>query len=177
MTELLPCPFCGGETEWWQQFGWDRKPLGYVAGCCFCGIQTWICDTKEQATETWNKRAAYEAEGYFFLPKPKEQLFYITPLGVKETENGYAAQTGYTIMEEAVKRWANEIDNEILHRIIECFNASAERTCQRVNKPDQFFADNLEYSVDAYRCSVCNFRLDRITNYCPNCGAKVVVEE
>ena len=56
-NELKPCPFCGGETEWWQQFGWDREPLGYMAGCCSCGIQTWICDTKEQAIEAWNKRA------------------------------------------------------------------------------------------------------------------------
>lgn len=48
-----------------------------------------------------------------------------------------------------------------------------ELTCQRVNKPDQFFADDFGYSVDAYRCSVCNFRLDRITNYCPVCGARV----
>ena len=56
-NKLKPCPFCGGETEWWQQFGWDRKPLGYVAGCCSCGIQTWICDTKEQAIAAWNTRA------------------------------------------------------------------------------------------------------------------------
>lgn len=55
----------------------------------------------------------------------------------------------------------------------EAVRYTPERTCQRVNKPDQFFADDFGYSVDAYRCSVCNFRLDRITNYCPDCGARV----
>lgn len=86
-------------------------------------------------------------------------------------------QQGYTVECHNCSATTAYFGADNMQEAIEAWNKRAERTCERVNKPDQFFADDFGYSVDAYRCSVCNFRLDRITNYCPNCGARVRSED
>lgn len=181
-TTILPCPFCGGEAEVKiikEFFGCDGESY-YVRcrnkNCHAMQPETNVHETEAEAIEVWNTRAAYEAEGYFFLPKPKEQLFYTTPLGIRETENGYVAQTGFQVIEEAAGRWAKEIDDEILRRIIECWNTRAERTCKWTLHEQWQNAEGNDY-VYGFKTE-CGAQHtwwpDSLPNYCPSCGAKVV---
>lgn len=58
MSDLKPCPFCGGEAYvakraihgilWW-----------YGCGCKKCRVQYGcLCDTEEEAIEQWNRRVS-----------------------------------------------------------------------------------------------------------------------
>lgn len=51
MSELKPCPFCGGEA--WLVMG----SCGYMVECGACHIFGAIRGTKEEAIEAWNRRA------------------------------------------------------------------------------------------------------------------------
>lgn len=57
MTELKPCPFCGGEAEYGAN---SVQGYEYVR-CASCKARTWSCyETKEQAAQAWNTRAERE---------------------------------------------------------------------------------------------------------------------
>ena len=47
---------------------------------------------------------------------------------------------------------------------VAAWNTRAERTCR------------VEYGPFDYSCSECGARIENESNYCPNCGAKVVEE-
>jgi Lar family restriction alleviation protein len=51
MSELKPCPFCGGEAHLHihDRYGVECDVCGMGLGC--------IMPTKEQAIEAWNRRA------------------------------------------------------------------------------------------------------------------------
>ena len=55
MTELKPCPFCGGKARYFMDtlvYG----PPQHIAYCTKCGGRTHGLDSKEEAIESWNKR-------------------------------------------------------------------------------------------------------------------------
>ena len=195
--KLKPCPFCGGEADYMLD---EREGYSWVH-CYNCASNGPDRDTEAEAIAAWNTRAAYEAEGYFFLPKPKEQLIYVAPLGGEETENGYKYQTGIRILEDAARRWANEIDNEVMRRIIECWNVQScdkcergaipateenmrehgwvkERTCH-IQPHGVLIVGGECTHLRCWSCSECSYGWhvsdnDKQYSYCPNCGAKVV---
>jgi Lar family restriction alleviation protein len=58
MSELKPCPFCGGEAGY-EEFYYDRPFMAVF--CTKCGSQTSMDDrpdnfTKEEAAILWNNR-------------------------------------------------------------------------------------------------------------------------
>lgn len=59
MSELLPCPCCGGDADIGVRFVQDApehfKPVGYAA-VCKCGLKTKKFKTREEAAECWNLR-------------------------------------------------------------------------------------------------------------------------
>lgn len=58
MTELLPCPFCGGEAERFECEETDNRG-GDVIGCKHCQASTRVFfGRKEGLLEAWNTRAA-----------------------------------------------------------------------------------------------------------------------
>lgn len=63
MSELLPCPFCGGEnieTSYKDTFSGDFRRGVYCADCCG-GIYPYY-GTEAEAVEAWNTRAERTCE-------------------------------------------------------------------------------------------------------------------
>lgn len=58
MSELLPCPFCGGEAEILTA---ESMRGGYLFGimCNDCCSRGDVYETEAEAIEAWNTRAAY----------------------------------------------------------------------------------------------------------------------
>lgn len=61
ISELKPCPFCGGEFTQVRYMGLDRYPSafqnGYRGECCDCGAVTRAFETEAEAMNAWNTRA------------------------------------------------------------------------------------------------------------------------
>lgn len=195
MTELLPCPFCGGEAEVYEmRYGADGQYSVFGVFCVddsnseLIGLSRYqhahFIDnfpTEAEAIEAWNTRAAMEFDNWFYLPKPKEPIVEVT--GTMHAWDGTKVKTDvfYQVQEQAVINWAKELDEHIIKRICEVWNSRAERTCEMETDHDEL--EVIAYSHEdtwAYKCSACDwsFRYDRgiKPNYCPNCGAKVVGE-
>ena len=52
MTDLKPCPFCGGKAK--ERYEYLN---GVFMECSECGISTIIFSSQVDAIETWNRRA------------------------------------------------------------------------------------------------------------------------
>lgn len=60
MTDLNPCPLCGGKAELFT----IRTPIGgYYVGCLVCFKRTAQYDTSEEAIANWNEEAAPLTDG------------------------------------------------------------------------------------------------------------------
>ena len=74
MTELKPCPFCGGKGKFTELY----KNI-FVVSCPNCGVGTAIFSHPEKAIEAWDRRAeaevvkCWECEYYYFLAATKKQ--------------------------------------------------------------------------------------------------------
>lgn len=64
MTELKPCPFCGGEAEekhmkrkkLFARFTFPHTTYFVYIRCKLCGATTTVKWTRENAIEAWNRR-------------------------------------------------------------------------------------------------------------------------
>lgn len=162
-TKMLPCPFCGGEAKVARDVTCGYET--FWAHCLECHSQANYGHTEAEAIAAWNTRAAYEMEGFFYLPKPKEPIVEVTK--TTNTWDGTKVRTDvfYQVRKQAIVNWARELDENIIKRICEVWNTQAERTCHNI-------------SEDGFLCSVCSFgdfgSFKFEPNYCPNCGRKVV---
>lgn len=59
MSELKPCPFCGGEAEVLGETKWSR---GAFVGCLKCRATIDRQATEAEAIEAWNTRTHPESE-------------------------------------------------------------------------------------------------------------------
>ena len=62
MTELLPCPFCGGEAIAWSEPDNVEGEYAYIIGCAKCDASIGFCETEAEAIKTWNTRAERTCE-------------------------------------------------------------------------------------------------------------------
>ena len=177
MSELKPCPFCGGEAFVNDDpTGNGGKPhmsgnvgLGrlWSVECDECGADAGFWQDRDVAIAAWNSRAAMEFDNWFYLPKPKEPIVEVTETTHAWDGTKVKTDVFYQVQEQAVINWAKELDEHIIKRICEVWNSRAERTCHKV------IPDEMEGYVF---CSECGAEIGEYgyPNYCPNCGAKVL---
>ena len=60
MTEIKPCPKCGGKAEYFSN---PLSTCGYFVTCLDCNNRTALYDTSEEATIAWNEEAAPLTDG------------------------------------------------------------------------------------------------------------------
>lgn len=56
-TDLLCCPFCGGDAEYWTSQEDEQYPDIHIVDCAECECNIGYHGTEEAAKEAWNKRA------------------------------------------------------------------------------------------------------------------------
>ena len=60
MSELKPCPFCGGTKFWVYNERWTAFFPKYVVQCCFCYKKSKPRISERRARKDWNRRADKE---------------------------------------------------------------------------------------------------------------------
>ena len=55
MSELKPCPFCGGDSQTMRNFDSNDKMV-HVGTCNKCFARTGFYEYKEEAIKAWNTR-------------------------------------------------------------------------------------------------------------------------
>ena len=192
---LLPCPFCGstkapeisdvGECEECVRFDdclhrqknhscegcdeWER-PMFVVCNYNIsgCGTSGPYRKTRAEAIAAWNTRAPVEYDGWFYLPKPKENIVQYGEQRIEKTEHGYKVTQPVEVIESAIRSWGDELGEYIMKRICEAWSirsALGNGTC--VITP-------IVPNSDMGRCSACGQIADVASNYCWRCGAKAV---
>lgn len=58
MTNLKPCPFCGGKPQMKYNYVAQKKKQWSVQ--CICGARFFFTDRKYKAIEAWNRRVGKE---------------------------------------------------------------------------------------------------------------------
>ena len=59
MSELKPCPFCGGKAELWKAIvSYDYNVCRYRCGCKKCSISA--SGSRKRAIDLWNTRTQKE---------------------------------------------------------------------------------------------------------------------
>lgn len=66
LTELLPCPFCGGEADTMTPEADDMRAATVMCMGCYCTGKE--CETEAQAIAAWNRRASQA------VPAPSDHL-------------------------------------------------------------------------------------------------------
>ena len=110
-----------------------------------------------------------EESEYFILPKPKDPLVC-----------RYSSVDGsvYDIINENVREWQKQIDEDIQQRLFEtfrktCTNVGEQMTCSECGA--HVYGGIYEHSfVDENGKRIYTSANKPKWNYCPNCGAKVV---
>lgn len=194
MSELLLCPFCGGEAE---TLTVESMHGGYLFGimCNDCRSRGDVYDTEAEAIAAWNSRAAMEFDNWFYLPKPKEPIVEVTETTHAWDGTKVKTDVFYQVQEQAVINWAKELGEHIIKRIcevwnsrvdyhgyeqaaieawesIKAWNSRAERTCECVAEYAKSPIDGK--TIVLHRCSACHELMRPHMAYCPNCGCKVV---
>ena len=172
MSELLPCPFCGGEAD-----VIDYDDECWVAHQCANGtsVETNSYETEAEAIAAWNSRAAMEFDNWFYLPKPKEPIVEVTETTHAWDGTKVKTDVFYQVQEQAVINWAKELDEHIIKRICEVWNSRAERTCEQEERGWGTEGDHARvWLTCGHDCMVPT--VQDLPNYCPNCGCKVVGE-
>ena len=193
-TELLPCPFCGGEAETFNPFNADGT---WCVLCSECAAATGFEQTEAEAIAAWNSRAELGSEPpYDELLRCLENDWNIRASwdGLRKfwcielTEEGVRmrdAELGSgTITVEQVsmylKAMAYDLQTPNPFKTLDEKKAIIERyahelvelgsgTCEQVLTDCD---DGLIPPFTAH-CSACEGEWGFTPKYCPECGAKV----
>ena len=196
MSDLKPCPFCGGEAQTLNQ---APKGTGYSVGChddeCrgFIAL-SWIYATEAEAIAAWNSRADYH--GY-------EQAAIEAWESIKawNTRVAHGTLTAEQVREIVDRHWhdlSDEYDipeatalpeysydwqaiaDELNSRVKPPCDGgycplcgAIERTCKQEERGWCTEGDHARvWLTCGHDCMVPT--VQDLPNYCPNCGARVV---
>ena len=156
IEKLKPCPFCGGEAKLSTYYDFykahcnsDNCLAEVSVGDVYNGVGKWYGSVAE-AIAAWNTRADDVEE----LRKALE---------FERAENGWAREFLNRIGPKCGRSDCRSLVDYVEQ--LEANNTHAERTCEAKLCCDGF-----------YRCTECNHVMLPSSNYCSNCGAKVVDE-
>lgn len=82
MSDLKPCPFCGGEARIGKIYG-----DAWTVECTECGIQSGCYDTESEAIEAWDHRA--ERKKGKWIPDGKQMIINLENAREQYKELGY----------------------------------------------------------------------------------------
>ena len=170
-TFLLPCPMCGAvwpsiQVRW---IGFTHVyngafSAGYRGECCDCGLITRAFNDETEAIKAWNTRAAIEFDNWFYLPKPKEGIVQYGDSEITRTKNGFKIQHIVDVINEAARKWGDELGEYTVKRICEAWNT--ERICSLIDDGNLLHCSNCGGAAESQSWTYWK--------YCPNCGSKVV---
>ena len=123
-TTPLPCPFCGGEAGVYLS-GYGEAGGDYVIQCGCCAALSDGYDTEAEAIAAWDTRAPVEHDGWFYLPKPKENIVQHGDSRIEKTETGYKTTQHVEVIESAIRSWGDELGEYVMKRICEVWNVDA----------------------------------------------------
>lgn len=170
-----PCPFCGSSIPVVLT---SNEYDGFRIVCRKCFALTDWFETEEEALAAWNRRAPYEDDDWFYLPKPKEAVVQYGSPQFEKTENGCKAKQSIEVIESAIRAWGDELNERVMKRICEVWNAKFEaETCRIVasstdglttNEPKKWFELSCGHSFILYgldtpaACPVCGRKCDYV---------------
>ena len=127
-----PCPFCGNYISKVITIptGWRDNPRVWYVECCNCESRGTRKYTEAEAIEAWNSRAPIEYDGWFYLPKPKEGIVDYCEPEMTKTENGYKVRQTVDVINEAARKWGDELGEYVMLRICEVWNTRSAGTCE-----------------------------------------------
>ena len=169
MTELKRCPFCGGIPKMHMIsqdfFDTGTYTTGYSVFCQNCRCATEYELTQLEAIEAWNRRQTMtdyierDSALRIIIQKQKE----LCPLGTygKKYVDGYDR--------EKFDDWQEIIDGI---ESVPAADVAEVKHGKWIEYLPVLGAGNLQI-----RCSECGLTNDFKTSYCPNCGAKMDLED
>jgi Lar family restriction alleviation protein len=163
MSELLSCPFCGGEAETFNPFGTSDGT--WTVLCSECASSVGFEQTEAEAIAAWNTRAdyhGYEQAAIEAWESIKAWNARADSYTREDVESAFVS--GYSLGTLPVgsdPRW--DQNETTLEEEMEELGWVRKRTCQRF------------WTGAEMICSSCAHQLnDKTANYCPNCGSRVV---
>ena len=175
-TELLPCPFCGGEAAIVPTLDTTVREWFVTCGNLECNVLA--CRTKRYYTEAeaiaaWNTRADYHGYEQAAIEAWKS----IKTWNTRATHGTLTAEQVCEAAKSNSRKYKSPVDDGVWiteydwQAIADELNARAERTCKAIRDKSNTIV-----------CSKCggggltipNKGQDALRNYCPNCGRKVV---
>ena len=115
MSELKPCPFCGGESEVVELE--SVYLYGFVARCanedCIIVAETDMCPTEAEAVEAWNTRAERTCETCPQMDNPDSFIRHLMGRGTCELEELARDMYKALVMMIAVPSYADAHSSEL----------------------------------------------------------------
>lgn len=156
MTDLKPCPFCGGEASHSEERGEPTIRVNHEQGC-FLGALT--IRGNDEAVEAWNRRAGETKGTVSAMPTDEERRKIAAEL--REHRDPL---TPYNLVEYIFDDpWNHYSGEEVACRLADLIEPE-ERTC---------YIEHID--EDSFHLSCGHEAAGHVSpSFCPSCGAEVV---